>query len=91
MSRTTWENTHRSEAASSPSPTPGTRIDAAHSIDVRAEASPDYSAPEDSLPPIASANAPEEVEEQLHRQAAQLAEYLRRRQRELDHREACLN
>jgi chromosome segregation ATPase len=43
-----------------------------------------------SSSPLESA-AVEDGEEQLHRQAAQLAEYLRARQRELDHRESQLN
>jgi septal ring factor EnvC (AmiA/AmiB activator) len=91
MSRATQEKTHREEAASPPSPAPDTRIDAAHSIAVGAENPPDGLAAEVFLPPIASASTPEEAEEQLHRQAAQLAEYLRTRQRELDHRESRLN
>jgi chromosome segregation ATPase len=98
MSRTRTKNRKdRSPSGDSP-PVQETRIDPAHhggGTPSHAEASLPVVEAENALQspgePTAEEPPAEQAEEQLRRQAAQLAEYLRARQRELDHRESQLN
>jgi hypothetical protein len=91
MSKVTRLETNPKGVESSQSLVFETRIDAAHSVQVGSEKSPGICEPE-ALPPQSGPESLSEAEaEKLHRQAAQLAEYLRERQSELDHREAQLN
>jgi len=91
MSKVTREEKSPSAAAGSEAPISGTRIDAAHAAEVSSEKMAASSVPEELLAVISPATASDEPEEQLYRQATQLAEYLRTRQSGLDHREAQLN
>jgi chromosome segregation ATPase len=99
MSRTRTKNR---KAAGAPDDAPlvqETRIDAAHHGGGDADHSAAHPAEQDrqeclsswSFGPAAEEPPVEETEDQLRRQAAQLAEYLRARQQEIDHRESQLN
>lgn len=102
MSRTRSKNRKAAVTPGEAPPVQETRIDPAHhgGGDVeRAVAAPESPESQDrqeclsswSDEPAAVEPPTEEIEEQLRRQAAQLAEYLRARQQELDHRESQLN
>jgi hypothetical protein len=91
MSRIARDETRLQEAAAAESPVSETRIDAAHPVNGSSDVSPDLGGSEAVLPQSTVEGLSEETEEPLRRQAAQLAEYLRERQSELDHRESQLN
>jgi hypothetical protein len=91
MSRAIREKSSEKKATDSESPVSETRIDPAHPVETVSGQPSACSAPEALLPRIVSTGPLEEPDETLHRQAAQLAEYLRARQSELDHRQTRLN
>jgi hypothetical protein len=99
MSRTGTKNRKAASPTGESSVLQETRIDPAHH-----HGGDDRSLQDISLPDAAASSAlaapgepavealpPDQADEQLRRQAEQLAEYLRARQRELDHRESQLN
>jgi septal ring factor EnvC (AmiA/AmiB activator) len=91
MSRAIREKASEEKATGPESPVSETRIDPAHPVEADSGQPSARSAPEAFLPQIAPADPTGEPDEVLHRQAGQLAEYLRVRQSELDHRQTRLN
>lgn len=82
-SRSKWRSGERTP----PGVARETRVDPAHVV-LRDESVPD---PSVDIPETGRGSQREELERSLQRQANQLAEHLRQRRRELDHRESKLN
>jgi len=95
MSKTEIDNKQHSSPQMSSKTIQGTRIDAAHMISgqdpkPRSESIANLAQQTPEIPPDVPRND-DLAQEQLQRQAGQLAEYLRNRQKEIDHREAQLH
>jgi hypothetical protein len=90
MSKISREEKRPRTAASPGALVSDTRVDAAHPVEVSSENLAVSPPPQEFRSILSQGISPEELEEQLYRQATQLAEYLRTRQSDLDHRETQL-